>query len=413
MRCRCRRANVRGVIADIPLPAVEAMRLGHAATYVLGEGRGFRDARLFIEQLAASLQRDGVAVDRLNIVLAAMHPQVAAISATWKSSEDVVVVPRAWVGLGSLEFKRSPMALFHARTHLVIRRLLCSAACAVDFDIVADLREQGYTDYLALQLGGQLTTRVNAVTVATKQAGGFSDDALHTLLSLQRILAIVVESHVDARVATTLLQTYLGEDAGARVLAGQVQRGQGEAIPAVISFCDLRNFTGLSDRLPREAVLSMLDDSFDAIVTGVAEHGGEVLKFIGDAVLTVFRARPGEEAAACAQALRASRAVLARIAEKNAGRGDHDDRPLLDVGMSLHVGDVHYGNIGSPSRLDFTVIGPAVNLASRLQGLCRPLQRRVVVSAEVARHLPDAVEDLGLHTLKGLLEPVHVYGVDC
>lgn len=305
------------------------------------------------------------------------------------------------------------MALFHAGTHFIICRQLCSADCANDFDIVDDLRQQGYTDYLAMQLGGQPTTRVNTVTLATKQAGGFSDDQLHTLLSVQRILAIVVESHVDARVATTLLQTYLGEDAGARVLAGQVQRGQGEAISAAVSFYDLRNFTGLSERLPREAVLSMLDDSFDAIVTGVAEYGGEVLKFIGDAVLTVFRARAGEEAAACAQALKASLAVLARIAEKNTRRGDHDDRPLLDVGMSLHVGDVHYGNIGSPSRLDFTVIGPAVNLASRLQGLCRPLQRRVVVSAEVARLLPGAVDDLGLHTLKGLLEPVRVYGIDC
>ncbi len=400
------------MIADIPLPAVENIRLGHAAAFLLGEGRGFRDARSFLARFADALLADDVPVTRLNLVLAALHPQVAALSATWKRGEAVVVVvPRGWTGLASVEFKRSPMARFHERTHLVIRRHLADDACPNDFDIVDDLRAQGATDYLALQLANDRFARVSTFSCATSEPGGFSATHLHTLLSLQRLLAIVVEAHVDARIASTLLQTYLGEDAGARVLAGQVQRGQGEAIPAVISFCDLRNFTGLSDRLPREAVLSMLDDTFDAIVTGVAEHGGEVLKFIGDAVLTVFRAHPGEEAAACAKAIKASTAVFARLAEKNTRRGDHDDRPLLEVGMSLHVGDVHYGNIGGPSRLDFTVIGPAVNLASRLQGLCRPLQHRVIVSSEVAHHLPEVCVDLGLHPLKGLAEPVRVFGL--
>ncbi|HEY1097388.1 MAG TPA: adenylate/guanylate cyclase domain-containing protein [Myxococcota bacterium] len=406
------RHDVNEPIADLPLPPVPAMRLGHTATWLLGDGRSFSDVRPFIASLAEHLQRDGVAVDRLNLVLAAMHPQVAAISATWKSDSDLVVVPRSWTGLATQEFKRSPMALFHQRTHLVIRRRIRGDddVTADDFDILADLRQQGYSDYLALQLGGLLATRVNAFTIATKRPDGFTDDELHTLLSLQRLLAIVVEAHVDSRIATTLLCTYLGDDAGARVLAGQVQRGQGESIRAVVSFCDLRNFTSLSDRLPREAVLSVLDDTFDAVVAGVAAHGGEVLKFIGDAALAVFRARPGEEAAACALAHQACAAVFAGLADKNRDRGS-DDRPLLDLGMSLHVGEVHYGNIGSPSRLDFTVIGPAVNLASRLQGLCRPLQQRVVVSADVAAHLSTSCDDLGLHPLKGIAAPVRVFSL--
>jgi adenylate cyclase len=230
-------------------------------------------------------------------------------------------------------------------------------------------------------------------------------------LSIQPVLAVVVEAHVAQRISSSLLQTYLGTDAGSRVLAGQVQRGQGEDIPALICFCDLRDFTTLSDRLPRAALLSLLDDTFDAVVTAVSDQGGEVLKFIGDAVLTIFRVSPGEEAAACERARAATADLFRRVEEKNRDRDDDGDRPRIRVGVSLHLGDVHYGNIGGPSRLDFTVVGPAVNLAARLQGLCSTLHRRALVSAAVAAHLPAECDDLGLHHLKGLAEPVRVYGL--
>jgi adenylate cyclase len=290
----------------------------------------------------------------------------------------------------------------------VIRRQLCDPGCPTDFDIVNELRDQGLTDYLALQLGSDRTQRVTCMSVASQRPGGFTSHELHVLLSLQPMLGVLMEAHVGQRVAASLLATYLGDDAGRRVLAGQVRRGQGESIPAVVSFCDVRDFTGLSDRLPREALLELLDDAFDAVTLAVADHGGEVLKFIGDAVLAIYRAQPGEERAACLAAASGSRAVFQRLQQHNAGRGTAE-RPRIDVGMSLHLGDVHYGNIGGPSRLDFTVVGPAVNLASRLQGLCGPLQAPVVVSSTFAAHVPEHTTDLGLHHLKGIAQPVHAF----
>jgi adenylate cyclase len=402
------------MIHDIPRPAASSLRLGAAAEFLLTDARQFTDARQLLLKLVDALQVDGVVVDRVNLTLAAMHPQVAALSVTFRRHLDgrveLEVEPRPWALRTSALFLGSPIARFFDYTHHNIRRRLCDPACPLDFDVVADLRDQGFTDYVAMQLAVLHSPRASCITLATRQPGGFDDEQLLTLASLQDILAIVVEAHVTERVATSLLATYLGEDAGARVLAGQVQRGQGDGIRAVISFCDLRNFTGLSDRLPRDALLSLLDDTFDAVVGAVSAHNGEVLKFIGDAVLSIFRASPGEEHAACAAAAAAAHDVLARVADKNHDRGS-DERPTIDVGLSLHLGEVHYGNIGGPARLDFTVVGPAVNLASRLQGLCASLGHRVIVSEAFAAVVPDSTEPLGKHHLKGIADDVPVFAL--
>lgn len=398
-------------IADLPLPETSSLTLGHAADFLLHHTRGFTDAHTFLDRLAVSLADDDIDIDRVNIIMATLHPQVAAITGTWRRDTGVEIISRPWANLVSGAFMQSPTARFHEGTHTVIRRHLADDGCLRDFPIVDDLRQQGFTDYLAYDLGGGVVNRVNVVSYATKQPGGFSATQLLHLLSLRPLLALVVESHVEKRVAITVLQTYLGEDAGNRVLAGQVQRGQGETIRAVVSFSDLRNFTGLSDRLPRQALLDLLDDTFDCVVGAVTDQGGEVLKFIGDAVLTVFRVQPGDEERACRAARAAAAGLFERLAEKNASRGGHE-RPLLDLGLSLHLGEVHYGNIGGATRLDFTVIGPAVNLASRVQGLCPKLGRRVLVTGEVARHLPGHVDALGPHALKGIAAPVEVFGLD-
>jgi adenylate cyclase len=398
-------------IADLPLPETSSLTLGRAADFLLHHARGFTDVHAFLDRLAQALADDGVVLERLNVVMATLHPQVAAITGTWRAGQGVEIIPRPWANLISGPFLKSPIARFHEGTHDVIRRHLADGACPRDFEIVDDLRSQGFTDYLAYDLGSSLTNRVNVVSYSTKQPGGFTAAQLDLLLSLRALMALVVESHVEQRVAVTVLQTYLGEDAGSRVLAGQVQRGQGETIRAVVSFSDLRNFTGLSDRLPRQALLELLDDTFDCVVGAVTDQGGEVLKFIGDAVLTVFRVHPGDEERACIAARAAAAGLFERLAEKNTRRGS-DERPRLDLGLSLHLGEVHYGNIGGASRLDFTVIGPAVNLASRVQGLCPKLGRRVLVTGEVARHLAGHVDDLGAHELKGIAAPVQVYGLD-
>jgi adenylate cyclase len=393
---------------------MSALKLGATAAFLLHDARQFTDVRRFVTKLVEALARDSVIVDRVNLTLAAMHPQVAALSVTFRRHLDgqveVEIEPRPWAGRTSPLFQRSPIARFFDFSHHNIRRRLCDDACPTDFDVVTDLQEQGFTDYLALQLAVVGSPRVSCATLSTRQAGGFTDEQLLTLISLQEILAVVVEAHVAQRVASSLLSTYLGEDAGERVLSGQVQRGQGESIHAVISFVDLRNFTGLSDRLPREALLSLLDDTFDAVVGAVTAHNGEVLKFIGDAVLAIFRAGDGEAPAACAAAAAAAADVFARVAEKNHDRGSHE-RPAIEVGLSLHLGEVHYGNIGGPARLDFTVVGPAVNLASRLQGLCGGLGHRVIVSEAFAAVLPELSVPLGRHFIKGIADDAPVFAL--
>lgn len=396
-----------GPICDLPIPAAEHLHLGRSAGYLL-EGKAAENLEPFLDDLANALGLDGVTADRLQLLVTTMHPEVAALSAVWRRGEPVEVLRRPWSGLSTPAFHTSPIARLHAGTHRVIRRRLCQSDCPEDFAIVDDLRQQGYTDYLIFALGSRPGRRINGFSCATRAPGGFTDHQLHVMMSLQPLLALVMDAWTDHRVSNTLLRTYLGDDAGERVLNGQVQRGQGEDIPAVIAFCDLRNFTGLSDTLPQSDLLALLDDTFDAVVTAIHAHGGEVLKFIGDAVLAVFRAQPGDTPAVCQRARNAADDILARIDAKNIERLPRGDVPIA-VGISLHVGNVHYGNIGGPSRLDFTVVGPAVNIASRLQSLCASLMAPIVMTEAFARHLSLPGEDKGLHTLRGVAEPVWVF----
>ena len=206
-----------------------------------------------------------------------------------------------------------------------------------------------------------------------------------------------------------LLMAYLGEDAGARVFHGQVRRGDVQTLRACIWFSDLRSFTALSDSVETPALLAILNDTFDVLVGAIEAEGGQVLKFIGDGLLAVFL--DDDASNACRRGLRAARAAQERLLalrEERRGRGGYEPR----VGVGLHFGDVTYGNIGAPARLDFTVIGRAVNLASRLEGLSSTLGRSVILSAEMAAHLlGEGPEPLGVHAVKGLAAPVAVFGI--
>jgi adenylate cyclase len=213
-------------------------------------------------------------------------------------------------------------------------------------------------------------------------------------------LAFHLEVQALRRTARTLLDTYVGRQSGGRVLEGQIQRGSGETINAVIWLCDLRGFTNLSESLPRDTLIELLNSYFGAMCDAVASEGGEVLKFIGDAMLAIFPIGDNRTAT-CRAALTAAGRAQAALVEENKRR-EQADLPRIDYGLALHIGDVIYGNIGSDSRLDFTVIGPAVNLTARIESLSRQLGRQLLLSSDFVEAGGIAATSLGRFALKGV-----------
>jgi adenylate cyclase len=229
------------------------------------------------------------------------------------------------------------------------------------------------------------------------------------LEQLVPLISLCFEAHVGQRVARAILTTYLGEESGERVLAGHIQRGDVESIQAAIWFSDLRGFTQLSQTAPPEELVSWLNRYFGIVFPAIRAAGGEVLKLMGDGVLGMFRVGiERSERAACEAALTVALRVEQRLRE-TAEDDAQPGLPTLRQGVALHVGDLQYGNIGDDLRLDFTVIGTAVNLASRIEGLCSRLARPILVSQAFADCLPHAWESHGPFELKGLTDKQRVY----
>lgn len=249
----------------------------------------------------------------------------------------------------------------------------------------------------------------HSLTFVTDRPGGFDPDQTALLDAAARAAAAPLEILALRQMLTTLMATYLGRRTGARVLAGAIRRGDGESVDAVLWYSDLRGFTALAQGLPRDAIIALLNAHFERLVAPIKAFGGEVLKFVGDGLLAIFPiAEAGSASRACAQALRAVRAARAGMAALNGERQARGE-PLIEFGTALHLGDVMYGNIGAPDRLDFTVIGATVNLASRLESLCKRLHCPVLASAAFAASCEEALHPLGAFELPGVEPPVDAY----
>jgi adenylate cyclase len=216
-------------------------------------------------------------------------------------------------------------------------------------------------------------------------------------------------SHI---IASGLLAAYLGEDAGRRVHAGAVERGSVESIRAVLWYADIRGFTAIAEQWPSLAVIELLDEVFETLVAPLRRRGGQVLKFLGDGLLATFPLEDASRVATCRGALDAAVEAMTALDRLNAARSAAG-KPTATVDLALHLGEVLYGNVGSVDRLDFTVIGPAVNEVSRIETLCEPLARKVLVSAELAAASgdPSRFEPLGPQTLRGVREPRDIYAL--
>jgi adenylate cyclase len=275
----------------------------------------------------------------------------------------------------------------------------------MDFPILRELRAEGVTDYLASPLFFT-DGAVHLVTCTTRQPDGFTDVQIVGIEAIMTPLARVAEIRALRRTASTLLDTYVGHDAGERILAGRIRRGDIEEIHAAIWLSDMRGFTALADRLPPRVLIDLLNRYFDCQVPVILDHGAEVLKFMGDGLLAIFTIA-GDEAEVCRRALTAARQAQANIAEL-AGSA----MPGLRFGLALHIGDVLYGNIGSGNRLDFTCIGPAVNFAARIEKLAGQLGRAIVASEEFARHCSGEFALLGEFALPGFSAKQLVFGLE-
>lgn len=380
--------------------------------WLIDEGRRHTSLATLLDAWCWRLVAIGVPVARTTVNVGTLHPQLIGIAARWTAGDGIAEdVALAHGLLDTAAFRRSPIQRIY-ETGEPLRRRLDGTAAVEEFPILGELKEQGCTDYLALPLllGG--VTR-NGATFASNRPGGFSDADIALLTGLAPGLSIVLELMAQRQISQTLLDVYLGRNAGRRVLAGEIVRGGGEIIRAVIWSSDLRDFTRLSDRLPGERVIAILNRALETQVDAIQAEGGEVLKFVGDGVIAIFPIDDaGFAAAKCAAALRAARRSLDANAVLNAALAREPDAPRARLAVALHVGEAMFGNIGGRDRLDFTVIGPAVNAVSRLEKLAKVLGRDLVVTGAFAEAAHDrALVSLGVHPLRGFSDPVEVFGV--
>ncbi|MGH6893791.1 MAG: adenylate/guanylate cyclase domain-containing protein [Dongiaceae bacterium] len=380
-------------------------------TWLEGPGRRLTETEAFVEALGEQMLEIGLPIDRITTGIPMLHPQIASSTVVWEP--DKLAHERNWqiTRLTRSMYERSPLYVVY-RGEGPVRARVTQEPRLEEFGIIPDLREEGFTDYIALPAPFSDGT-IKAMTFATRRPEGFADSDIAALQALMPHFAYLLEIQTLRRTARVLLDTYVGRISGQRVLQGQIKRGQGEDLRAIIWFSDLRGFTELSDALSNEKLIALLNDYFGALVLAVEGQQGEVLKFIGDAMLAIYPIATASSGRRAAQrALASARAAQDRIAEINLARRSAGEA-IIEWGLALHVGEVHYGNIGGETRLDFTVIGPAVNLAARLQSLSARLGEGCVISDDFAALLRDRSElrDLGEHDLKGLTERRQVYGL--
>ena len=374
------------------------------------EWRQLSEGIASFDEFAWRLVAAGMPLIRVTLHTATLHPQFLGTTITWwrDTAETVQVMIAHEVG-DAIPYEKNPVyRVCYGRETL--RRRLDLPDDELDFEVLIELRERGGTDYIAMPIDSAYAAAY-MLTFVTDRPRGFREDELADLARVGRRLSIAADRHNQYWITHNLLCAYLGANTGPKVLTGQIRRGTGMELTAVLWSSDLRGFTERSDRLPSERMIALLNVLFEAQAAEIRAHGGEILKFIGDGILAIF---PIAEADAVATVARTAVATarkaitaVARLADQPAMEGE----PPLDIVIALHVGTAHYGNIGAADRLDFTVIGPAVNLVSRIENAAKMLGQPIVVSADLAAAL-DGVVSLGRHRLRGLATPQELFAPD-
>ena len=388
---------------------------------------GIGAAELF-EGFCRRLALAGVRLWRASAAMRTLHPQWGGYSYTWR--RDLNAIEPAQFERGD-ERRRvwltSPFAFLVAQAQtrpgdadpwLHLRRRLTGPAAQLDFPVLEELADDGATDYFAqiVRFGpeGDASRGTGiAYSFATDRREGFGEDDVTLLRAVLPALSLAMMAHAGHTIASGLLGAYLGDDAGRRIHAGAVERGSVERIHAVLWFADMRGFTKLADSTPGLEVIELLDEMFETLTAPLRPRGGQVLKFMGDGMLAIFPLPAETQAKTCRDAIEAAKEAMHTLDRINRARVEAC-KPIAEVDLALHIGEVLYGNVGAADRLDFTVIGPAVNEAARIETLCEPLGRKVLVSAEFAAAAGscNGLQPLGHHRLRGVREPRAIYGLD-
>ena len=343
--------------------------------------------------LCERLVAAGLPLWRGAVFVRTLHPQVMGRRFVWRAGEGVKVTQEPY-GLLNSDFTGGILTrLFE--DGIPTRCQLDGATELTAAPLLEELRHEGATEFVALPLVFADGT-IHATTWATRQRGGFTEAELAVIEAIVAPFARVAEIRGLWRTASNLLDTYVGHATGERILAGQIRRGDVQTIEAAIWLSDMRGFTSLADRLPVHALIDLLNRYFDCQIPAIEAHGGEVLKFMGDGLLAIFPIAGKSVADSCSNALAAAEAARAAIATLPLVEGDS-----VRFGLALHVGEVQYGNIGGGNRLDFTCIGPAVNLAARIEKLAGKLGRAILVSQEFAARCERSLTRVGEFDLAG------------
>ncbi|WP_398471040.1 adenylate/guanylate cyclase domain-containing protein [Tardiphaga sp.] len=388
---------------------MDTTQLDDLITWLADGARSHVGTELFMAETCERMVAAGIPLFRVGVFVSTLHPSLMGRGFIWRAGAGVTLGSMAHGEDEGDEFQLSP--LFRVFNEGIEVRHRLGGIESGNIPFLADMRNEGSTDYIALPLhmsGGD----TQASSWTTRDPDGFSDAQLDGLRRMMPALTRMIEIHLLRHMGAGLLDNYVGARAGARILAGQIRRGHTETMQAVIWLSDLRGFTALSDRLQPEHVVDILNRYFDCQVPAILEQGGEVLKFMGDGLLAVFPVAENEEdlTAVCGRVLEAARASRSAV-EQLRWAGTNLAEEQFRFGLALHVGKVLYGNIGGGDRVDFTCIGPAVNLAARLEKIAGKLSRTVVASAAFVDASKDDWTELGEFPIAGFARAERVYGL--
>ena len=378
------------------------------AEWLVGPARRVPSGLRAFDEFSWRMLAAGLPLFRVTLHVSTLHPQYLGATFVWfRSSGQTSFRLIAHELADRIRHEDNPVARVVIGGETLRRRIVPDAV--LDFPILHDLNEQGATDYLALPVASAHSARNHMVSYVTDRPGGFMESEVADVTGVSQRLSVLVDMFSQRAIARNVLSAYLGSKTGPKVLDGQIRRGTGEEISAVLWSSDLRGFTERSDRLPGQRMIALLNALFDAQAKAIHEHGGEILKFIGDGLLAIIPIEaPVAAAGAARHALAAAWEALAAVRELGAALVAQDEPPMQIV-VALHAGTVIYGNIGAANRLDFTVIGPAVNLVSRIEAVAKTLNLPIVVSDDFARVYGKPLQSLGLHRLRGLSAPHELF----
>lgn len=363
------------------------------------------------DEMAWRMVAAGIPLLRASLHSGTLHPQFLGTTYMWwRDTGETVKIMIAHEVVDIVPYSQNIVRRVREGGE-TLRRRIEDPDFEFDFTALRDVKARGATDYLALPVASQFGFGTHMAAYVSDRPGGFTDAEIAELATLSSRLSVIADMNSQRQIAENVVKTYLGPRTGPRVLTGQFRRGSGETILAVIWSSDLRRFTELSDHLPAERVIALLNELFDQQARAIADHGGEILKFVGDGLLAIFPvADPSEAPRAAVEALAAAREAQSTLSALR-GQEAAELGSELEVVIALHYGAATYGNIGSVDRLDFTVIGPAVNLVSRIEAVGKSLDLPVIMSDDFAKVYGQRLKPLGLHKLRGLDQPHELFTV--